>query len=404
MIVGIDDNPDVVAIVPTLGTKVERLRRSLDSLFLQETDVRLAVVVVANTNDSAITSVLPEWAHVEVVGLNLGWAGGLAFGRSMVSTQAVWLVQDDMVLEPGCLDALWSALVSDSSLGMVAPLVVKNGLVAAGTAAAFRNENNEYFGWYPAEDVPLDSFVMPRDVAYIGSRGMLIPTRVWDEVGGMDPLFYPLVWADADFCLALERSGYEFALVRDAHCDHEQMGSTPRHFGALLWHRNRARLERKWFSGPELSETTRRETEVNSRLSIQLTRSIAVAAASLAQEIAQRFVEASTQLSVLSERLAEVNDYAIARERERDELRAIHDGLESEVRELRAQLKAALTTVDDHEPATAPIQDFNQQLNVAHAELARTQDELNSVLSSRSWRLSAPLRRVAALFRRGRAK
>ena len=48
MIVGLDDRPDVVAVVPTLGRENGRLNRCIDSLRASTTSRRLAVLCVVN--------------------------------------------------------------------------------------------------------------------------------------------------------------------------------------------------------------------------------------------------------------------------------------------------------------------------------------------------------------------
>jgi hypothetical protein len=64
--------------------------------------------------------------------------------------------------------------------------------------------------------VPIDEFTTLEGYAYIPSRGMLIRSAVWDEVGGMDPRYYPVVWADGDFCAALAHHDHRFRLVAEA--------------------------------------------------------------------------------------------------------------------------------------------------------------------------------------------
>lgn len=401
MIVSTAERPDVVAIVPTLGTKVERLLSALSSLEAQQTDARLAVVVVVNSDDHEVAAALPDWVRVEVVGLNLGWAGGLAFGRSLVETDHIWLVQDDMVLEPGCLEGLLSALADDDGLGMVAPLVLdENGLVVARSGGAYRTPEGEYVDWQPPEAVPIDEFTTLEGYAYIGSRGMLIRSAVWDEVGGMDAQFYPVVWADGDFCAALAHHQHRFRLVAEARCAHEQAGSTPSRFGALLWHRHRERLERKWLKGADEGVAARAAAAVHPELDRQLLTSIAVASTSLVRELAARFEETDSKLAETWERLGETNSYALAVEGERDEARRLLELARHDVAALQKQL-------DDEHAARAEVSativyldDLEGKLRHTEQERAQIEAELADVLSSRSWRLSAPLRRLSSIVRR----
>ncbi len=414
MIVGTHESPDVVAIVPTLGTKPERLLRALDSLWRQETDARLAVVVVINSDNVDAAAGLPDWARVEVAGLNLGWAGGLAFGRSLVEADHVWLVQDDMVLAPGCLDGLLVALADDSGLGMVAPLVLDDdGLVVARTGGAYRTPDGVYVDWQPPEATPIHEFTTMDGYAYIGSRGMLVRTSVWDDVGGMDPLFYPLTWADADFCAALDDRGYRFRLVAEAHCTHEQSGSTPSRYSGLLWHRHLERLERKWLRGVDEGAEARSAPVVHPELKPHLLTSIAVAAASLASALAVRFEESDSKLAETWERLGQTNDYAVATERERDEARRLIDELRHERDVERGALDEARRERDEAhrdlaqsrseaERLRRELGEVHEHIETLERDAQAVRQELDAVLHSRSWRLSAPLRRASSFVRRRR--
>lgn len=349
MLVALDDRPDVVAIIPTLGASPDRLERAVGSLVEQQTDARLAVLVIVNAESSA-TAALDPLVTVVHAGLNLGWAGGLAFGRSLVRAEQLWLVQDDMVLDAGCLDALRTALLDDEGLALVAPMVLREGRVAARSVGAQRDAHWQFSGWYPEVDTPLDEIGALDGYAYVGSRGMLVRTAVWDAVGGMDPRFYPVMWVDVDLCSTLLARGLRFRSVFDAHCTHEQSASTPSQFSALLWHRNLALLRQKHAAGPTGSAPSITGA-VDARLEPGLIATIARAAASLVRELADRVEGDHRELERLRQRL--------------DDLEPLH------------------------EQTAALIADAEHRARLAELEVA-------AMRSSRSWRLTAPLRAVGA--------
>ncbi|MCA1943476.1 MAG: glycosyltransferase [Yonghaparkia sp.] len=349
MLVALDDRPDVVAIIPTLGNDRARLERAVRSLVDQQTDARLAVLVIVNAEQSA-PAVLDPLVTVVHTGLNLGWAGGLAFGRSLVRAAQLWLVQDDMVLDPRCLDALRTALLGDEGLALVAPMVLRDGRVAARSVGAQRDEDWRFSDWYPETDTPLDEIGALEGYAYVGSRGMLVRTAAWDAVGGMDPRFYPVMWADVDLCSTLLARGLRFRSVIDAHCTHEQSASTSSQFSAVLWHRNLSLLRQKHAGAPPEPAPSITGT-VDARLEPGLIATIARAAASLVRELADR--------------------------------------IENDHREL--------------ERSRALFEQFERQLELADARIAAAEQrarlvelELAAMRSTRSWRLTAPLRAVRA--------
>ena len=248
MIVGITEQPDVVALIPTLGSSPDRLSATIDSLTAQSSSARLAILCVVNAPEAAMTT--SDWpsATVIVTGLNLGWAGALSFARTLVSAPFLWLIQDDLVCEPGCLAALLERCEKEPTLALVSPVAIdEDGLMRANSAGGTVDEAGWMLRWLPADPTPADQFSSFDELSYVPSRGMLVRTEAWDRVGGMDPRYFPLLWADVDFCTALARAGLAFALDAEARVHHESGASTPSALGGFLFYRNRELYRTKWF-------------------------------------------------------------------------------------------------------------------------------------------------------------
>ncbi len=247
MIVALDDAPDVVAMVPTLGRDGDRLSRSLQSVVAQDSDLRISIICVANGADPS--AALPPLTTLLMAGLNLGWAGGLSFARSITDAEFLWLVQDDMELDPGCLTALHGALSDDLGLGSVSPVVVdpEGDVLPFSLGGVLAREGApRVVEWLPADKVPPDRLVGLNRLDYVASRGTLVRAAAWDAVGGLDAQYYPVIWSDVDLCTALRAGGWTFGVVTTAVARHEQQGSTPSAYGRFLFARNNERFARKW--------------------------------------------------------------------------------------------------------------------------------------------------------------
>ncbi len=249
MIVAVDDAPDVVAIIPTLGRRPERLAECIAAVRAQRGDSRVAVLVVLNTPEP-----VPAPPGVDVLrpGLNLGWSGALVHARARISAPYLWLVQDDMRAEPDALAALRVALDADPGLGVVAPVVVdEDGTVRPGSCGGILRSTGDpdRFGmerWLPEIPTrPADLTGLDR-LDYVPSRGMLLRTGDWDRIGGMDSEYYPVQWADVDLCARLRSAGLGFAVVADARVAHSGRGSTGSALGDFLFERHRRRFHARW--------------------------------------------------------------------------------------------------------------------------------------------------------------
>ncbi len=250
MLVDLTDHPDVTAIIPTLGAEESRLRACLAALEAQNSSLRLAILVIVNSPTAPSMVFAEPVATIAHAGMNLGWAGGLTFGRTLTDSRLLWLVQDDMIPESDCLDRLAAALDRDPGLASVAPIVVNDiGMVPRHSCGALLGPNGDIARAYPEQDTLPDALEDNSMLDYIPSRGTLVRTVDWDNVGGMDARFYPVLWADVDLCTAFRRAGRRFAIERSAVTGHQGSGSTPSALGQFLYGRNQVLYAAKWIVG-----------------------------------------------------------------------------------------------------------------------------------------------------------
>ena len=254
-IVEVGDAPEVLAIIPTLGDDPSRLTACVESIARSTGPLRIGVLCVLNSSTVAPFD-LPG-ATVEVVGLNLGWAGGLAFGVSLVDSPLLWFVQDDMTVEPDTLAHLHASLIADETLGVVGPVAVDgNGLVAPYSCGSLISAHGVMSNWYPRQPTPVDELAGLDQLGYLPSRGMLVRRTAYTAVGGANVRLYPVQFVDVDFCLRLSAAGWRFRMVPEALIRHAGKGSTPSAFAEFLHSRNAQTLKQDWFA--DSRETTER--------------------------------------------------------------------------------------------------------------------------------------------------
>jgi GT2 family glycosyltransferase len=234
--------------VVTLGTP-ERLRGCLDALctHVARHDFTVAVVVNADTPDGAPPVVdAPEGVLVDPVPVNLGWAGGLHRARALTDAELFVWVQDDMVPEPGWLDALVDAADAHPGVGgFGAVRVDDDGRVVLHNAGR-AEPADAVERWNDSDTTPetLPTGVTTYD--WVTSKGFLTRTAVFDEVGGPDPRLWPLNHVDKDYCTHLRSHGYDIALVPDARLRHSGSQSAPTEFRAFLAHWREPWVNQRW--------------------------------------------------------------------------------------------------------------------------------------------------------------
>ncbi|MEJ6511560.1 MAG: glycosyltransferase family 2 protein [Acidimicrobiales bacterium] len=244
MIVALEDDPDVVAVVPTLAGNLSRLRRCIASVFESEINERLAVIVV--WNDPRVECVDLGPVTILEPGLNLGLPGGMNFARESITAPRLWIIQDDMTVPPNCLRSLMERQEHPDHPAVVSPIIVnEQGIIPAKSRAGTVKPDGALDQWYPFEDVAPEALDPEVHLDWVSLSGALVRSDAWDAVGGMDPAFFPLMHSDVDFGYRVTREGMTVVLEPSAVISHERNGSTPSLFARFLYERNAQRFEAK---------------------------------------------------------------------------------------------------------------------------------------------------------------
>lgn len=227
----------VTAVIPTLGTNVPRLAAAVEAVWAQSPEVELEVVVVVNGAPLPDTTGLDARTRVLTTGINLGWGGGLHVGRAASDAEFVWLVQDDSYPQEHCLRELVAALDASPEQALVSPIVVRTERENDASPTVPYARRASWGGvlgadgamdhWEPRRDTPLDEIGEIPHLDYVPSRGMLVRTSVWDEVGGTDLRAFPVGWVDVLLCSAVRAAGHTIGLAPTARIRHDRSASTP---------------------------------------------------------------------------------------------------------------------------------------------------------------------------------
>ena len=237
----------VVAIVPTLRRST-RLDRCLESVRKAGAGHDLKVLVIVNGGDGSRPAVPEGEVTYLETGVNLGWAGGLTFGFARTSSDFTWAVQDDMVVDSRCLTNLMKALDDDPGLAAARPLVLDaRGRIQRRSGGGYLDEDGSLVRGWPMRARP-QTTAIPTDFDFVTGSGMLVRSQVWRGVGGWDPGYYPVGYADVDFNQRLVAAGWKVALEPTATCTHPGSASTPTHLRFLLSFHNRRRFAQNWRS------------------------------------------------------------------------------------------------------------------------------------------------------------
>lgn len=378
LLVDLEDAPDVVAVVITLGAS-SRLAACLASVAASKTEARLAILCVVNGYDDLVQdNAFP--ISIRRTNLNLGWSGGITYARTQFESDFLWLIQDDMTVSPGCLDGLLTGLTADERLGALSPLAIdESGLVRAASCGGVLDSAGRMDYWYPPEPTQVQDLCEPFNLSYVRSSGLLLRTAAYDQVGGWDVRFFPVLWGDVDLCWRLACAGWAFrngSELEGVSICHPGNGSTPTLLGEFLSDRNCEMFRAK--SGFDSTATR----------SMSTTGSAKAVADSVPQQLVHDVAQSSTDV------LLDFSRFANRRTRElSDQHRAAHEAY-GNLQEHLAGVAAANAGLELRRAELAgEVRRLRSQLKVV-------KKQLREIKTSRSWTLTKPFRAVSKKVKR----
>ncbi len=242
------------------------LRACLDSIFAEELPADTEVLIPDNaSSDDSLARATEKWGdrvRVLPTGANLGFAGGNNVGIRASRGEYVCLLNPDIVVRPGALDALLSFMEGHPRAAFAGPKVLNlDGTLQASARSAMATPFD-----FLCRTLLLDR-VFPRNkrlcnyrLAYPdpeatqqvdASAGCCIFARraALEEIGLLDEGYF-MYWEEVDWFLRARAAGWEVWYVPKAVIEHhERYGERFRRWRSVRdFHRSMARFYRKHFA------------------------------------------------------------------------------------------------------------------------------------------------------------
>lgn len=208
-----------VGVVVLDHRRPEETVRAVESSLDPTIDPQVVVV----ENGPGPEPVLPARVDLVRLELNRGYAGGMNAGIERLrgsGCDRVLLLNNDAVLEPGCLRRLAEAL-EDPGLGAVGPVVLReaDGRVESRGARVDLRWGRQRL-WGHGERSQLREGRLPVDS--LSGAALMLSAAALDRVGPLDEAYF-LSFEDTDWCVRARRAGLGLAVV---------LGAVARHAGS----------------------------------------------------------------------------------------------------------------------------------------------------------------------------
>ncbi len=191
--------------------------------------VPLTVVVVDNHSTDGTSELLAQYGEkivhlLQTRNLGYGIANNVGIQYALdAGADYVLLLNMDLYLERDCVEQLLHAAVRHPEYSILSPMVwnfEKNKLEKMFfQTLSVKNDlwEDDFRSWFSllcAGDRP--SGTVYRIGAWIPAATWFVPARVFREVGGFSPLFFPIYCEDEELWHRMRRKGYEAGVVTSA--------------------------------------------------------------------------------------------------------------------------------------------------------------------------------------------
>lgn len=240
------DVPEV-SVVMVLYGHAELALTALRSV-VEHTDRPFEAVVLDNASPDAAGEVVA--AHVEGLRYvsspeNLGFGQGMNRAVAEARAPSLCLLNSDVVVGPGWLDALLDPL-DDPRVGAVVPkYVFPDGRLQEAGSALGSDGVTWAIGGYQTEGLPPFDVGFPRWVDYGSAACMTLRRADFDVIGGFDPVYGIGYFEDVEFCMELVKRGLRVRYEPGCEIVHE-LGASSQDLAPQLSHENRETFVERW--------------------------------------------------------------------------------------------------------------------------------------------------------------
>ena len=215
--------PKVLILIVTLNRRKDLLE-CLDSLIKLKYSNFNILVISDGSSDETVEAVRAQWPNIKLIefksnqGIPQARNAGMRYFLEEGS-QYLFIVDDDMILEPVVLKRLVQGAQSEKRIGMCTPTIVYSQnpqtiFFGRGSFGFLKGFENHYRG-DPITNLPST----PSESDYAPTPSLLIKRRVIEEIGLFDVSF--TYGSDLDYSLRARKAGFKIMWIPTVKVRHK---------------------------------------------------------------------------------------------------------------------------------------------------------------------------------------
>ena len=238
------------------------IENCLRALLAQNQDAEIIVVDNASPDDTiaVVEKFLPRVQLIRNTA-NLGFAGGNNVGIRAATGDAMVLLNQDTVVQPGWLRAIADTF-DDATIGIVGCKSLypdARGIQHAGGVVEPGTAQTRHIGWGEQDAGQYDSLSEPD---YVTGAALAIRRAVVARLGGLDEKFFPAFYEEVDYCYRARRAGFRVVYQPRAVLRHFETTTLPVNYQRVAaYQHNRIRFVLRHWDARALDEFFAREQQ-----------------------------------------------------------------------------------------------------------------------------------------------
>lgn len=239
-------HPRVSVIIP-LFNQAHFTYLTLETLRAVPVSVPFEVILINDASTDATACLLQrlDGVLVRTHETNRGFSETCNDGLALARGEFVCILNSDIIVTPGWLDALVETMEAQPNCGAVgAKLVFPNGTLQEAGSILWNDGSAIGYGRGCDPDAPEYSYA--REVDFCSAACLLVHKSLMDEIGRFDRRYFPAYYEDVDLCLRIARAGAHVWYAPHAVAIHLEHASSGQKRAVELQRRNREVLLAAW--------------------------------------------------------------------------------------------------------------------------------------------------------------
>ena len=216
--------PLIISVILNTNRKEDTLE-CLGSLFSQDYSNHKTIVLDNHSTDGSVDAIRREYPNVHIIELevNKGYAGNNNVGIEKALKENpdwIFVINEDTVFAPDCFRKLIEVGESDSTIGMLGPMVYHHDEPdVIQTAGGIFGPHWEIYH-LSVDEKDYGQYKDPHPVDWISGCGIMVRRDVIEQVGMIDERYF-YFWEETEWCLRAGKSGWLVMHVPQAKLWHK---------------------------------------------------------------------------------------------------------------------------------------------------------------------------------------